>query len=124
MNSAIMLKLQRCEPRICVNPWRYSRTLSHLEIIINDKSSLLDRIKAACRKGRNSFYDLTDSGYPYLDPLNLALIQICRPTFCPISANSETTFQQLIDSQRLCVFQHSICKSIQNFFNSNQIRYV
>lgn len=86
----------------------------HLGIIINDKSSLSDRVKSACRKGRNSFYALTDIGSPYLNPLTLAKLykSVVLPSVlygCELWNNLSTA-----DSQRLHVFQHSICKSVQN----------
>ena len=86
----------------------------HLGIITNDKSSSSDRVKSACRKGRNSFYALTDIGSPYLNPLTFAKLykSVVLPSVlygCELWNNMSTA-----DSQRLHVFQHSICKSVQN----------
>ena len=95
-------------------PVPHRNSCCHLGIIINDKSSLSDRIKSACRKGRNTFYALTDIGSPYLNPLTLVKLykSVVLPSAlygCELWNNLSTT-----DSQQLHVFQHSICKSVQN----------
>lgn len=87
---------------------------THLGIIVNNKGSLSDHIKNACRKGKNSFYALTDIGSPYLNPLSLSKLykSVVLPSVlygCELWNNMSTA-----DSQRLKVFQHSICKSAQN----------
>lgn len=91
-----------------------SDSCTHLGIIINSKCSLSERIKSVCRKGRNSFYALTDIGSPYLNPLTLASLykSVVLPSVlygCELWNNPTAA-----DCQRLQVFQHSLCKSAQN----------
>jgi hypothetical protein len=49
-----------------------SDSYNHLEIVINDKLTLSDRILSACRKGQKSYYALNEIGSNYLNPITLS----------------------------------------------------
>lgn len=71
---------------------------------MNNKCNFSDRINSACRKGNGTFYALSDIGSPYLNLLTMAHMYktVVGPS---VSAK---------DTQRLHVFQHSVCKTAQN----------
>ena len=86
-------------PVLCLDSY------SHLGIIKYDKSSLSDHIESGCRKGRNSFHALT-----------LTLAKLYKSVVIPSVLYGCEFCNNLsaADSQRLHVFQNSICKSVQN----------
>ena len=87
---------------------------NHLGILINNKCTLTDRIAAACRKGRNSYFALADIGSQYLNPLTVShlykRVVLSSVLYgCELWNNISSK-----DSQRLNVFQHFVCKNAQN----------
>lgn len=81
---------------------------------MNNKCNFSDRINSACRKGYSTFYALSDIGSPYLNPLKIAhMYKTVVRTFvlygCELWNNLSAK-----DTQRLHVFQHSVCKTAQN----------
>ena len=87
---------------------------THLGITVNNNGSLSDHIKNTCRKGHNSFYAFTDIGSPYLNPLTLT--KLYKSVVLPSVLYGFELWNNIsaVDSQRLQVFQHSICKSTMN----------
>ena len=62
---------------------------------------LCQTVKAACRKGRNSFYALTDIGSPYLNPLTL--VKLYKSVVLPSALyDSGTTCQQQTHNDFMC----------------------
>ena len=86
---------------------------NHLGILVNNKCTLVDRITAACRKGRNSYFALADLGSQYLNPLTISHLYK-RVVLSSVLYGCElwNDISQK-DSQRLNVFQHLVCKNAQ-----------
>lgn len=91
-----------------------SDSCSHLDIIISSKCTLLERIKSACRKGKNSFYTLTNIWSPYLNPLTLASLykSVVNPS---VLYDCELRYSPLVaECELLQILQRSVCKFPQN----------
>lgn len=91
-----------------------SDSCSHLDIIISSKCTLSERIKSACRKGKNSFYTLTNIWSPYLNPLTLA--SLCKSVVHPsVLYDCKLRNSPLVaECELLQILHRSICKLPQN----------
>lgn len=91
-----------------------SDSCSHLDIVISSKCTLSERIKSACRKGKNPFYTLTNIWSPYLIPLTLASLykSVVNPF---VLYDCELRNSPLVaECELLQILQRSICKLPQN----------